>query len=115
MGFFSSAVAIPLPGGWSFLGNPFSFPVAWESLTVDGVPVNEDSLVTGMFRWIAEDNEYDPVPPTTLVPFEGYWIYNFGPDAVLSVPPVEAVAPAAPEVMPAVIRLAVADWGMSTP
>lgn len=86
--------------GWNMIGNPFDFPVAWDSIRVgmEMYPVSMmDTLFEGPVRWTSgQDYEYDV---DILEPFEGYWVKYLPGSAGsggmwLRVPPQEApVAP----------------------
>ena len=91
-----SPAAITLEWGWNQIGNPFTFPVEWEDVRIDGVPIL-DAHVNGVVSlprtdvgWIVfEDSRAD----STMKPFSGYWLKNVsagGEDVTLTVPPVSA-------------------------
>ncbi len=82
---------IVLQPGWSMIGNPFAFSVAWSSVMVDGARADQDSLVSGPFGYSGSYQKKD-----RLDPFLGYWVNNDHATAItLQVPPTEAVTSAA--------------------
>ena len=86
--------AITLAPGWNQVGQPYYFPVAWESVLIDGLsPAEAFELFDGPIPW--SGSSYGD-PATTLEPFAGYWIRNLSEDdLVLQVPPHEALDEAA--------------------
>lgn len=86
-----SAYEVILRPGWNMIGNPFNFPVAWDSCLVDTMTMSEaeTTVVESPVRWVAEQGyRYDV---DVLEPFEGYWIKNLDTvDAALKIPPREA-------------------------
>ena len=77
----SAPVAITLPPGWSQIGTPFAFPVAWSDVEgADALPLP-----------VAYDGtEYVP-GQTVLEPWRGVFVENRGSDPVtVSVPPLAA-------------------------
>ncbi|MBN2102641.1 choice-of-anchor D domain-containing protein [bacterium] len=71
---------ILLQKGWNQIGNPFTFPVAWSSVSVRGASVDPPVA--------SYDEEYF-YDQTVLNPWEGYFVYANG-SAELLVPPVSA-------------------------
>ncbi|MBN1782411.1 choice-of-anchor D domain-containing protein [bacterium] len=73
---------ILLHKGWNQIGNPFTFPVLWDSVEVRGTtvqpPVARDELL----------NQY-VFNMSVLYPWGGYFVYANGPGE-LRVPPVQA-------------------------
>jgi hypothetical protein len=92
-----SAYSIVLEKGWNQIGNPFVFPVPWDSLLVNGQPMAEAEsvLVEPAVAWhIGQGYTYGV---DVLEPFRGYWVKNIDSKTVtLTVPPREA----APEMIP---------------
>jgi hypothetical protein len=86
-----SAFSIVLEPGWNQIGNPFSFPVAWDSLLVEGLTMAQaeaDTYVSGPVSWAGGHYAHDI---EILQPFAGYWVRNPRElEIVLSVPPREA-------------------------
>lgn len=80
---------IRLGPGWNMIGNPFNFPVSWDSVMVNGVPASDPaSGVAGPIRFLPDGSGYDPLDVAVLDPFEGYWVRNVESiDLVLKVPP----------------------------
>ena len=97
----NSPYAIALAPGWNMIGNPFDFPVSWDSMTVDGHPMTEaeQTVVSPPVGWSGSEYQYDLA---TLDPWKGCWVKNLAATTVtLRVPPVEAddaaAAPAGPD------------------
>jgi hypothetical protein len=85
-----SAYSIVLERGWNQIGNPFVFPVAWDSLAVNGDPMAEAEsvLVEPAVAWNTGKGYTYGVK--TLEPFRGYWVKNLDSEPVtLTVPPRE--------------------------
>jgi hypothetical protein len=80
----SEPYRISLLPGWSQIGNPFAFPLAWSDvLNADLVeaPVAFDVSFDG-------DNPYR-YNQDLLVPWAGYWVYNpLASTVVIQVPPI---------------------------
>ncbi|MFH1311846.1 MAG: FG-GAP-like repeat-containing protein [Candidatus Eisenbacteria bacterium] len=86
-----SAFSIVLETGWNQIGNPFVFPVAWDSLAVSGQPMAdvESVLVEPAVAWHAGEGYTYGVE--ILEPFRGYWVKNLESRPVtLTVPPRQA-------------------------
>jgi hypothetical protein len=72
----SGPFSVVLPPGWSQVGHPFAFPVAWDGVGADGL----------VDPPVAYDGEYQYDQPL-LQPWEGYFIYNAEPvPVILSIP-----------------------------
>jgi hypothetical protein len=86
---------VVLEPGWNMIGSPFDFEIAWNSLAVDGMVLDEavaEGLVEPPVRWVPGYGYR--AGPTILEPFEGYWIRNVSDppgDVTLEVPPLEYV------------------------
>jgi hypothetical protein len=77
---------IVIPPGWSQIGNPFAFTVNWSDVIKKGNVV--DSLM-GYKGSLNEATGYEM--RTQLVPWEGYFVYNYGPGSTtIEIPPREA-------------------------
>ncbi|MBN2070074.1 MAG: VCBS repeat-containing protein [Candidatus Krumholzibacteriota bacterium] len=84
--------SVALAPGWNMIGNPFNFPVAWDSILVDTLTMAEsDTIVEPPIGWeVGEGYSYDV---ETLAPFEGYWVRNLSDiPVILNVPPLDADA-----------------------
>ncbi len=79
-----SSYAMAIAPGWNLIGNPFAFPVPWDSVEV----VAGRSLVERPVAWNGQ--EYAP-DVSVLSPFVGYWLYNQAAGPItLRIPPREA-------------------------
>jgi len=65
----SNNYTITLQPGYNQIGIPFAFPVDWLSIE------NSDLILQAPIHWNADtqENEMDQL---TLIPWEGYWVYN---------------------------------------
>ncbi|MBI2844317.1 MAG: S8 family serine peptidase [Armatimonadetes bacterium] len=93
--------------GWNMIGNPFPFPVPWESVkvTYQGKTLMlKDAVALGwirpaLYRYTSSGFTFQTPPEAVLVPWEGHWV-RILPDKtdrqndtmVLIVPPVESGA-----------------------
>jgi hypothetical protein len=85
-----SAFVLVLKPGWNMIGDPFGFPVAWDSLRVGDIPVSEQEDVQGAYQWNPTIHGYED-SVRVLLPFEGYWVRNAAADSVvLRIPAIEA-------------------------
>jgi hypothetical protein len=90
---------IALTPGWNQVGNPFAFPIAWDSVLVDTLNWQE-ARATGIVEparpWLAEERTYgDSV--VVLDPFSSCWVRlagEYAAEASLGIPPREAPAEA---------------------
>ncbi|GAB4341651.1 MAG: hypothetical protein Kow0037_28440 [Calditrichia bacterium] len=72
---------LQLTPGWNQIGNPFAFPVAWDS-------IGGSEQVQALVWWNGNEYEYNQ---STLQPWEGYFVYNPGGQTVtLQVRPRES-------------------------
>ena len=79
----SSPYLIPLESGWNQIGDPFSFPVDWDS-------IGNSQLIPNMpQKWNDTISNYD-LPQQTLDPWEGYFVYNDGEPINLIVRPISS-------------------------
>lgn len=70
---------IEIDTGWTMIGNPFGFPVHWQ--TVSG-----GFALSGPYSYDGSQYRID----TALVPFEGYFVRNdYSPQLVLSILPLD--------------------------
>jgi hypothetical protein len=85
-----SAFALPLQPGWNMIGNPFAFPVLWDSIQVNDVGMTEQGVVRGPYWWSDSSQGYED-SVRVLEPFDGYWVQNLETEkVVLHIPPVPA-------------------------
>jgi len=63
-----SGFVLPIPPGWTMLGDPFNFTVKWDDCSL-----SSDSLST-LYYYRPEDGYHVDYPQ--LDPWKGYWIYN---------------------------------------
>jgi hypothetical protein len=88
-----SLFAVTLEPGWNQIGNPFVFPVAWDSIMVDTLVMGEAETVV-----VEPAVSYDAgggyiYGIETLEPFQGYWVKNLSDEPVsLRIPPRQAAA-----------------------
>lgn len=87
-----------LEPGFNQIGNPFVFPVAWDSLLVDSLAMSEAEtlLVERARAWDPAASSYnDPLtdPVMELTPFEGYWVFNRTDSLVTLILPAVEFAP----------------------
>jgi hypothetical protein len=82
-------LALP-PRSWRSFGNPYLFPVAWQSV-LDSTPGSDAVKGPYTFRdsaWVA------PIEIAALTPWEGYYCYNASDDTVrLRIPSLKAKNP----------------------
>ncbi|MEZ4700958.1 MAG: PQQ-binding-like beta-propeller repeat protein [Rhodothermales bacterium] len=93
---FSVPTGLPYPitlqPGWNMVGNPFAFPVAWADVDRDAGVVNAIAYFNGV------EMVQDPAAIGTLLPWEGYFVFNAGDTPVtIAIPPIPAPAEAQPE------------------
>ena len=83
----SAPYPVTLAPGWNQIGTPFAFPIAWQSIPDRG-------NVEGPWFYDVALGDYRPEWEETLLPWEGYFVYNPGASSVtLTFPPVEATQP----------------------
>ena len=70
---FASPVTVPLRTGSNQIGNPFLFPIAWDDV----------ERPSGVQDPVAYRNGGFVDAGATLRPWEGYFVFNPGPDTVL--------------------------------
>ncbi len=79
-----------LSPGWNMVGDPFDFPVAWDSVLVNGQTMTEaeNVVVQTPVPWYDYESE-----ARVLEPFQGYWIKNLTSlEVTLDIPAREAVS-----------------------
>jgi hypothetical protein len=76
---------VTLAPGWNQVGDPFLFPVAWAAVSAEG-PAGTVTLEPPV-AWSEAEGAYRDEDVATLLPFEGYWVWN--PTTV----PVDLVIP----------------------
>jgi PKD repeat protein len=82
----SQPYTIRLEQGWNQIGDPFAFPVSWDTIK------NSDLIQSGPISWNSEIEDYDDINQTILKPWKGYWVYNpTETEVILSVPPIEII------------------------
>jgi hypothetical protein len=87
-----SAYSLVLEPGWNMIGAPFDFPVAWDSMLVDGERMAdaESVVVESPVAYVAGKGYRGA--QEVLEPFAGYWVKNLTESAVvLSILPREFV------------------------
>ncbi len=90
---------ITLPVGWSQIGNPFAFSVNWSEVSK---PASIENNLVGYSGNTNMASGYD-YARTQLVPFEGYFVNNLGPQpALIEIPPKSASGTA--------VTKQIADW-----
>ena len=77
-------VTIPVRPGWNQIGNPFFFPIRWDDV---GRPAGVEDPVA--YAGTFEGGQ------ATLRPWEGYLVFNRGPEGILRFRPVPASGAAA--------------------
>lgn len=93
--------------GWNMIGDPFPFPVAWESVKIiyRGTTLTlSDAVEAGwirpaLYRYTKSGYTFQTAPDAVLVPWEGHWV-KILPDnpervndtMILMVPPIESPA-----------------------
>ena len=82
----SSPYLIQLESGWNQIGDPYSFPVEWDSIG------NSQLISSRPQRWNSDIENYE-IDQQILNPWEGYWVYNDNEPTNLSVRPIAAQIP----------------------
>ena len=78
---------IELHPGWNQIGNPFNFPVLWSSVSRNISAVNTIAFFDGT------EFILDPEVINTLIPWEGYFIFNNSSTfETISIPPEPATS-----------------------
>jgi hypothetical protein len=92
----ASEYPITLEGGWNMIGNPFVFPVAWNSILVEGQRMEnaqEAGIIEPPLTWVNGREYQDSID--VLMPFVGYWVKsNSEEEMTIQIPPVEYSLPA---------------------
>jgi hypothetical protein len=82
--FPTSPFRIPLHEGWNIVGDPYPFPVPFNSTEVETpsgahVPVSQavdqKLILPYIYRLVGGDYQFSVLPDGTLEPWEGHWIY----------------------------------------
>ena len=84
-----------LSPGWSQIGNPYLFPVVWDSILVevrsDTISMAEAERAGQVEPPVAWRNQMYELDVQILDPFDGYWVRNLADTTVsLLIPPREA-------------------------
>ncbi len=83
--FASNSYTITLQPGWNQIGDPFAFPVDWDS-------VGNSLLLQSPVGW-NRDTQQNEFGITVLQPWDGYWINNTtGLNVNLTIPPVASLS-----------------------
>ncbi len=84
--------AVQLQPGWNQIGNPFAFPVAWQTIAIDSLSDGSAARVEPPWLWIVSaDGRGAYENAAVLAPFEGYFVVNNSPEpAALRIPALEA-------------------------
>lgn len=93
--------------GWNMIGDPFPFPVPWESakVTYQGKTLTMNDAIAAewlrpsLYRYTKSGYTFLNPPDAVLVPWEGHWIRilpnkpnNINDTMILTVPPLESGA-----------------------
>ncbi len=98
---------ITLPVGWSQIGNPFAFTVNWSEVIK---PASIENKLVGYSGNTNTSSGYDHTR-TQLVPFEGYFVNNLGPQsAVIEIPPKSASGTASKQLVDGKSALQSNEW-----
>jgi hypothetical protein len=91
-----NAPNLDLQEGWNIIGNPYVYGINVGQLMfytqdlgqfVDFDTAVADGLINGyLFHWDSSTNSYDTSwqDSTTLLPWEGYWIYTMQPGVIMN-------------------------------
>lgn len=70
---------LTLQPGWNQIANPYPFPISWETQTSGAI----DDSISGPIHWdgtkYVGPGQGDPTTRTELIPWDGYWVYNYAP------------------------------------
>ena len=81
-------------GGWNMIGDPYTFEVAWASVTIVANnqtysladAVNAGIVSPALVSFVNNDYQYEVAPGGTLRPFSGYWVRVFQDCTIIIAP-----------------------------
>ena len=101
-------IRVTLHDGWNIVGDPFPYPVAFNSIQIDtggstapiGTAVDRGTLLPFLYRYANGSYEFSTLPSGNLMPWEGHWVFVKPLGSVLDpnrtitmiVPPVQSAA-----------------------
>ncbi|MBN1350511.1 choice-of-anchor D domain-containing protein [candidate division KSB1 bacterium] len=87
----SDSFEIVLPTGWSQIGNPFPFHVAWSSVKKD------TTFISNLYYYNPKDQGYELNSPV-MKPWEGYFVNNSAQPMKILIPAKEYIPGVAKEI-----------------